>query len=151
MSCFCSAGRCTIHILISEGGDGGKYRHSATAAEREELRCSDGPVSLCGFSQTGASVQRDKKISVKTRDTLAFWFQPRVPGTWFVTVNAQSQCDGNFVLKTEMWTEVLHRNVQCSCLTWPVTCDLILGHFITYVWYWVTTGAYHFLLCEVSI
>lgn len=72
VSYFYSAGRRTIHILIFEGGDGGKYRHSATAAEREELRRSDAPVSRRGFSETGASVLRDKKVSGKTRDTLAF-------------------------------------------------------------------------------
>ena len=33
----------------------------------------------------------------------------------------------------EMWTEVLHRNVQCNCLTWPVTCDLRLFYHLCLV------------------
>ena len=70
---------------------------------------------------------------------------------WEVSDRWKDECDENFVFKTKMWTEVLHRNDQRSCLTWPVTCDLVLVHFITYVWWRVTTGAYHFLLCEVSL
>lgn len=55
---------------LIKGGHGGKYRHSAIAAEREDLRRSDVPASRRGFSKTGASVLRDKKVSMKTRDTL---------------------------------------------------------------------------------
>lgn len=39
----------------------------------------------------------------------------------------------------EMWSEVLHRNVQYKCLTWPVICDLGWSCFWTHVRCWIIT------------
>ena len=53
--------------------------------------------------------------------------------------------------RREMWTEVLHRNAQSNCLTWPITCDLwpFFGLFYDRGKFGIITEGYHFLVLEL--